>query len=169
MSALIKRFGDYHVSLVREYVDDEYQEKIENQSNTIVVNTLPYTLYGIGAVLAWAIPGSRSLLSLLVFLPLAVGIVFGNGWMKHYAPRPKPVVPKWMLAIVIPLVILQGLGIVYNVIALGNEDWNLFVIVCVGTVGGGIIGGLAGATGTVSKMQKNRASDIKRLEADLED
>ena len=73
MSALIKRFGDYHVSLVREYVDDEYQEKIENQSNTIVVNTLPYTLYGIGAVLAWAIPGPRSLLSVLVFLPLAVG------------------------------------------------------------------------------------------------
>ena len=41
MSALIKRFGDFHTELVKEYVDDEYQEKIENQSNTVFVSTLP--------------------------------------------------------------------------------------------------------------------------------
>ena len=80
--------------------------------------------------------------------------------MKHYAPRPKPVVPKWMLAIVIPIVILQGLGIVYNTLASGNEGWNVLAIVCAASIVGGPIGGLAGNNGAKRKMQKDRASDI---------
>lgn len=170
MNTLVKRFGDYHVNLVREYVDDEYQEHIENRSNTVVVNTLPYTLYGMGAILAWSIPGSRALLSLLVFVPLLVGIYLGNGWMKNYAPRPKPIVPKWMLIIVIPLVTTQGLGIVYNTMIRSAEpSFSVTPVLIAGTVAGALLGGWLGKIGTTQKMNKDRTSDLTRLESELED
>lgn len=169
MSTLIKRFGDTHTHLVKEYVDDEYQEKIENQANTVFVNTLPFTLYSIGAILAWSIPGFRSLLSLLVFLPLLIGIAFSQGWEKHYAPRPKPVILPRTVAAIIFLAIVQGLGIIYNVILIHESDIKLTAFIIGGVIAGGFIGGGLGGFSATRKMKKDRAGDIERLENDLED
>lgn len=169
MSAFIKRFGDFHTELVKEYVDDEYQEKIENQSNTVLVSTLPYTLYSMGAVLAWAIPGVRSLLSLLVLFPLLIGIVFGQGWSKHYAPRPKPIIQPRTLAIVVVLALIQGVGIVYNILFSQDSNFELFPLIAGIAIAGGLLGAFIGGTGAVKKMNRDRASDTARLEAELED
>lgn len=169
MSALIKRFGDFHTELVKEYVDDEYQEKIENQSNTVFVSTLPYTLYSMGAVLAWTIPGVRSLLSLLVFFPLLIGIAFGQGWSKHYAPRPKPIILSGTLAIVVVLELIQGVGILYNVVLRQTSNFELFPLLIGGAIAGGLLGAFIGGTDAVKKMNRVRASDTAHLEAELED
>lgn len=160
--SLVKKFGDYTVNLVPQYVDGEYEESIEHKSNTVLVNSLPFTIYLVGAILAWAIPGPRSLLSLLVLIPLMVGSMVGNGWMKHYAPRPKPVIPApLIIGMLIPVVIMFA-GISYNIAdGMNAFSWS--------AVFGAVIGGPLGLWAAMWSMKTQRKQDIDRFEAELED
>lgn len=168
MTTWIKRFGDYQVEAIEVFSDDEFQSKIEYQANTVALNTMPYSLYIVGAVLAWCIPGVRSLLSLLVFIPLLLGISWGHRWMKYYAPRPRPAILMRSLIPQLLLGLVQALGIAYQMSSqMGKEDSVLNLVF--GSTAGLTIGAIAGLWLMRSRMVRKRQADQHRLESELED
>ncbi|WP_276652528.1 hypothetical protein [Corynebacterium vitaeruminis] len=84
------RLADFAFRNVRDSAEDEYQEKILFQSLAVGHYTLPVTLLTVGAILAWAIPGKLSALSLLVAVPMLVDVQVTKSWLRDKAPASRP-------------------------------------------------------------------------------
>lgn len=67
---------------------DEYQELMFHKSSTVTAALVPLFSMLAGAILAWSLPGSQSLLALLVFLPAVGPGMIGSLWLRNRAPRP---------------------------------------------------------------------------------
>lgn len=154
--------GDNVLSKVTGHVGDEYQESMVHKSQTVAFSVVPIFAFLAGAILAWAIPGQRSWLSLLVFLPVVVPELIASGWLKAHAPRPKGNFKGYRgLAILnLALALVMVAGIAFNV---EDGQWSLIT--------GAIVGGVVALIFAPRIAAKRNAQDEARLnaQADLQE
>lgn len=165
MSSLLKKFGDYQISIAERASEDEYQEGIYHKSSTVGSMANLYGLFLMGAILAWVLPSGYGAYSFLIIIPAIATVIASYGWMKHYAPRPKANLEMKSMWPLYLLLIIQMIGVSMN----RSNDIQATHIV-LGTIPA-IIGGLIGVIITAAVMKNMRSNDEKRFdaEADAED
>lgn len=123
--------GDNILSKVTGFAGDEYQESMVHKSHTVAFGMVPTFSLIAGAILAWAIPGECSWLSMLVLLPVALPEFISASWLKAYAPRPKGnFKSNWVLPLInLVLALVMVAGIAFNV---ADGGWALWTGALVG-------------------------------------
>lgn len=138
---------------------DEYQELMYHKSSTVTAALVPLFSVLAGAILAWSLDGSQSLLALVAFLPAVVPGLIGSLWLKNYVPRPAltwrdthPV----MLAVYAVLTVVMLVGIA---VRMGSSSF--------------LTGAVAGAVAAVFLVpviaKRTRRRDEERLNAQFSD
>ena len=154
--SIFTTIGDNVLSKVTGHVGDEYQESMVHKSQTVAFSMVPTFSFLAGAILAWTIPGQRSWLSFLVFLPVIVPELIGSGWLKDHAPRPKGNFKGYLglTLLNLALALVMVAGIAFNV---GDGQWSLIT--------GAIFGGVVALIFAPRIMARRNAQDEERLNA----
>ncbi|SDM10806.1 hypothetical protein SAMN04488535_1945 [Corynebacterium mycetoides] len=159
--SLTQKFGDFATGAVERAATDEYESSMVHKSNTVLVGAMGGGLFLLGAVLAWAIPGIHSALSILIIVPLLLGLGAAEGWLKHYHVRQKAQPNVAFLSTLLVLAMVQIAGIGYNVGGGMNAfAWSM--------LGGGVIGAAVGLFAAGTAMDSRHASDLRRREEQLD-
>lgn len=154
--------GDSILSKVEGNVVDEYQESMVHKSSTVALSLVPVFAYLLGAILAWAIPGPRAYLSILVMLPIVGPELIGSNWLKAHAPRPgfnrKQL--HWTQGVVtMVLAFIMIAGMAYNA---ADGEWEPLIL-------GGIVGAVAAIIFLPFSLNRRKKKDEERLNAQYED
>ena len=113
---MIKQIGDYLVAYTQTYVDDEYEELMEHRSNTIFMWTMNCSLYTLGAILAWVLPGLHSIWGFVVsVVPTIVASMVSKKWMRKYVPYPKPAPLPFFVGFSFAASVGMAMGIITNI------------------------------------------------------
>ena len=155
--------GDTILAKTEKMLGDEYETRTYHQASTIALALLPTFALIAGAMLAWVLPGTHAMWSLLIVIPLIGPNLIFTQWLKSRATRPAPKLKDglWGLAIVnLTLCFVMLFGIAYNV-----SDPSL----ARGLYTGGIIGTVFAVIAVPAMLRKQRERDEERLNAELED
>lgn len=168
--SLAKKFGDWTVDeYVPQYTEDEYERLIEFKSNTVLVNALPVTTAIFGALMAWILPGEYSWVSLLIYVPMGLAYVIADQWMKHYAPRPKPILPKKYTALMMMIIVLHGLGVLKNINSIIQVESSVSNMVDGVGIGLLLVSMFFGGWVAMKSMAINRKADQDRFDAETDE
>ncbi|MHA2787656.1 hypothetical protein ACXZ66_00685 [Corynebacterium sp. S7] len=162
---MIKQFGDWAIDWTQRTSEDEYQASMTHKADTVGMWMMPLAAIVCGAILAWVLPSTYSLWSLLPLFAVLIVQLASQGWMSNYAPRPKHTSPRkyWLLALIPGIVMFAGMA--YNSFFAADHSWA--------GPGGMVIGAILGAGLAIlvipRAFKQRYKSDVERLESDLED
>ncbi|WP_040422187.1 hypothetical protein [Corynebacterium lipophiloflavum] len=163
--SITRKFGDAVVGAVERDVIDEYESSMVHKSSTVLVSAMGMGVYALGAILAWTIPGNHSALSILVLLPLILGLFASDGWLKFHHVRQEARLESRFniryLSALLALALVQLAGIGYNI----GGGMNTFAW---GMLGDGVIGAAAGLLMAGKAMDFWHAEDVRRRDAQLD-
>lgn len=160
---MLKATGDYLVNFTKTYVDDEFEEITEHRANTVFMWVSIMASYVTAALLCWVLPGWYSVAGLVLLIPFLIAALWSRAWMRNYVPLPKtPRMPAY-IAVIFVSTFLMVLGVYSHTLSVNFGAKVLMAVV--GIVVGGGVGVIMGLI--INKRQ--RARDIRRFEAELED
>lgn len=138
---------------------DEYQELMFHKSSTVTATLVPLFSALAGAILAWSLPGSQSLLALVAFLPAVAPGLIGSLWLKNYVPRPAL---SWrdthpaLLAVYAVTTVVMLVGIAVH---MGSSSF----------LTGAVVGAVTAAFLVPIMAKRTRKRDEERLDAQYAD
>ncbi|MCQ9370998.1 hypothetical protein NQ024_07005 [Corynebacterium sp. 35RC1] len=111
---ITEALGRTALAHVYEGNDDEYQANTFLQSMAVGSYAAPIGATLAGAILAWALPGNYSLLSILALLPILAHEIAATDWLRNRVPQPKYVPQTRYLGFVMIPCFVMIAGIAYR-------------------------------------------------------
>lgn len=81
--------NDSIIARTESFYSDEFEKAQMHKSSTVGYYWMTYSSIALMPVLAWCLEGNGMWFSLLIFLPIFLGIVVSNDWLGKTVPFPK--------------------------------------------------------------------------------